>query len=94
VTRRCARSFLGRYRISVAMTARSAQSRRGLGLVRREKGRISAGLRRRNRDGASSSRPGDRWCEAVGSGRAFLSGTRRYAGSVPRRTRRPSAATR
>ena len=35
VTSQCARSFAGRYRISAAMTARSAQSSRGLGLVRR-----------------------------------------------------------
>jgi hypothetical protein len=38
VTRRCARSFPGRYRISAAMTARPARSRRGLGLVRRSRG--------------------------------------------------------
>jgi hypothetical protein len=35
VTSRCARSLAGRYRISAATTARSAQSSRGLGLVRR-----------------------------------------------------------
>ncbi len=35
VTSRCARSLLGRCRISAASTARPAQSRRGLGLVRR-----------------------------------------------------------
>jgi len=57
LTSRCARSVPGKSRISAAMTARSAQSSRGLGLVRRS----TAGSCRRTSNSASldaDERPG------------------------------------
>jgi hypothetical protein len=76
VTSRCARSFPGRYRISAAMTARSAQSSRGPGLARRPRAGAPAAPRSwtltSGRAGPASRRAGRRPDRAGGGTRLTI----------------------